>query len=828
MRRFRALLFVLPLIALSILFLRHGLFGGPDAIVARANPDMATLLYPQRIFALERLRAGEFPLWNPFLFGGIPFHASAHPALLYPPNLLFFAMPTAAAFNTLAAFHLALAGLGAFALLREVGARPAAALFGSVAFAFSARTLLHVAAGQAPLLASLAWTPVLFWLSERLARRATAAGGVALAAAFALAVLGGYPQYVIYASAGVLALATARAVAAAASRRGRDGSGANPERAASPARAARGVLLVAASLAGGAVLAAAQILPSLESARASFRHAAPPDFVAMGYLPVENIATLLFPSALGDGRSAPYFGHWSYGSMCAYAGVATIALAVLSLTGGAAARRRALPWVILGGASLLVALGRQTPLFSLVSRLPVFGEFRGISKMSALTLLSLAVLAGLGMEALLAGPESRRASGGIAGEAGGRRAGGRRALGPRKTAALILALLAATGIAARVATAGEGGLARVGRLYAALSSPNEDFPEGPPAASPAVLGAVRGAIARDAGRVALFAGLVAAAVAIPGSAVAPIATLFLAADLFFAFDPAIAAVSVPRDLMPGAELARALRETPPLARFGASDRRASRGVLCGAAATGGWEGNLPERVFALDNFLSDRPLDAPAIGFQPRRFSPILDLLVMQRLVTEGPVPIDTTLFRLVAQGPKFAVYDRTRSLPRAFLAHAVVVAPDRAALWAEIRDGEHDPYAIAAVERAEDASPVDPLPANAATSAASAPETIDVEPLPEVRLAGANRVLVRAQPASRALLVLLDTFDTGWRATVDGRPARIVPVFGVFRGVYLEPGEHEVIFSFAPRSFAIGAILSLAAVAAAATLLGAGFVRRR
>lgn len=783
---------LLPIVILSALFLRRGVFGGPDALLGRAGWDMPILFYPQRLFAVERLRQGEFPLWNPLLFGGLPFHGSAHPALLYPPNLLALALPAAAAFNVLAALHVALAGALTYGLLREVGVRAAAALFGAVAFAFSARPLLHASAGHAPLLATLAWLPGTVWLAERAWRRDRARAidaardGVALAIVFALSLLAGYPQYAAYGGLAAAALAAARLAGGA--RRG------------DFRRGARRALVVLGGLAGGVALAAAQVLPALDVASRSFRRSAPPDFLAMGFLPIENLATLLVPSALGDARTAPYFGQWSYWNMCLHAGGATVAFAALALASGREGRRRARPWLWLAATSLLVALGRQTPLFEFVARLPLLGAFRGISKMSAVVLLAIAVLAGLGLEALLS---EREATSGRRGRV-------------RRRGLAILATLCAIGLGIVWSTSGDGGARRVARLYGALASPNEDFPAGPPVATPALVDAVRGAIARDAGRLSLCAALLACATLLPARAPAAIApaaaTLILACDLFLTFDPMLTALSVERDVHLSPEVARAVRETPPLARFGAAQWRENRGTLYGAAAIGGWEGNVPERIFAFSNFLSERPLDAPVVGLQPARLSPLFDLLVLQRLILDGPAPIDDA-FRPVASGTRFVAYDRLRPLPRAFLAHEVVVAPDRAGMWESIRNGRHDPYAVATVERREDAEAIEP--------AAD-------EPAPEVRLAGANHVVVRARPASRALLVLLDAYDPGWRARVDGRPARIVPVFGVFRGVYLDAGDHEVRFAYAPRSFTIGVILSLSALVAAVVIFGRGSARAR
>lgn len=68
--------------------------------------------------------------------------------------------------------------------------------------------------------------------------------------------------------------------------------------------------------------------------------------------------------------------------------------------------------------------------------------------------------------------------------------------------------------------------------------------------------------------------------------------------------------------------------------------------------------------------------------------------------------------------------------------------------------------------------------------------------------------------------LVLRDSYDPNWHATVDGQEAPIVRANVIFRAVRLEPGSHSVEFEYRPRLLMIGAAVSLAAFALALGML--------
>lgn len=91
----------------------------------------------------------------------------------------------------------------------------------------------------------------------------------------------------------------------------------------------------------------------------------------------------------------------------------------------------------------------------------------------------------------------------------------------------------------------------------------------------------------------------------------------------------------------------------------------------------------------------------------------------------------------------------------------------------------------------------------------------------------GFNEVEIRAESSGPALLVYSETLAPGWSATLDGRPAAIVPVNVLFRGVALPGGEHSVRFSYRPKAFDLACGLCVGGLAVVGGLFLAARRRR-
>jgi hypothetical protein len=362
------------------------LFGPGDRVLSRVGADVYRQFAGWRAFGFEEWRSGDFPFWNPLVYGGLPYFAGFQSALLYPPNWLFLAMPVPRAIDAALALHAWWLATGVFVWLRRGGLHPAAAGFSGLLVVFGGPHFLHLYAGHLTNLCVMAWAPWLFlaieaWRDDGRPRW-IAAGGVVVA----MEIFAGHPQYVYYSG-----VAGALVAAASAARRGATSRGAF----------AGGVV---AMFALGAALGAVQLLPGLAALRESVRAGGTDAAFAGSYsLPPENLVTSVVPGFFGDDLHRPYWGRWFLWETCTFVGVCA---AVLGVAGVWAAEDRAAARgdTIVVAALLALALGAYTPLFPAMLRAaPGYALFRGPSKFAFFAAVVAARLVARGAHATLRG-----------------------------------------------------------------------------------------------------------------------------------------------------------------------------------------------------------------------------------------------------------------------------------------------------------------------------------------------------------------------------------------------------------------------------------------
>src|SRR6202162_239293 len=133
--------------ALSTLALGYPALAG--RFLVNPHSDQYIAGYAFREFAASTLRAtGHFPLWNPYLFGGMPYIAAMHGDIFYPTFLLRMIMPTDVAMTWGFIIHIFLAGLLTYVFLRGIGYGFYGALIGGLAYMMSGQIASSVSPGH--------------------------------------------------------------------------------------------------------------------------------------------------------------------------------------------------------------------------------------------------------------------------------------------------------------------------------------------------------------------------------------------------------------------------------------------------------------------------------------------------------------------------------------------------------------------------------------------------------------------------------------------------------------------------------------------------------
>ncbi|NWF91282.1 MAG: YfhO family protein [Syntrophaceae bacterium] len=147
---------------ISLIIFFHGLLPGRYIFFER---DLGPYFIPPRFFWVESIKSGHFPLWNPYQFTGHPFFANPQYGVLYPLNSLFFLLPFDIAFNAIIVLHFLLGGLFTYFLLRELKTDVTGSLISGLIFMLSGYLLsVH---SLLTILLSVIWTPLIMIFFRR-------------------------------------------------------------------------------------------------------------------------------------------------------------------------------------------------------------------------------------------------------------------------------------------------------------------------------------------------------------------------------------------------------------------------------------------------------------------------------------------------------------------------------------------------------------------------------------------------------------------------------------------------------------------------------------
>lgn len=766
-------------VGVLLLFLILPLLAFPEIIFGEQTlywTDLSWIHYPRHLFAAREWLVGRAPLWDPYEDLGIPLLAESQVGVLYPLSALFLSpLSPTLELSLFIVLHFSLGALFTYSLARTLAlGRAAAALAG---LAFGCGGFLMAQVPNLNIMTGAVWLPLLLLAVIQAVRQRTLLVALLAGLPLALQIFTAQPQIVFYS----LVILFAYGLYCL----GVDFFTGPRQRRIAYALQTASLLLIAFS--SGLLLAAPQLLPTLELQQLSVRsQERGVDFLTQTSLPPVMWLNLLLPSAFGNNVTG-FRGGDPFQEVFIYIGLIPLWLALLGVAGlrHSFSRDRFFFLLLLAGAGLL-ALGSYTPLYRYVIQyLPGFALFRIPARWLVGVNLALALLAGFGLDGLLRQGLSRR----------------------QWVTFLLVAALLTSGVLL-FDRYGLEWLSRSGdnldEFYRRLA---ETFLE-------------KGFEVQLASRERL---LLRWAPALTVPVFLLIANLAVMAGLLTLY--------YLRKLTPGAFAALIILTT-------AVDLAAAGGTTINPTKPAGWWQELSGGArYVLDNLNGGRvfPLgmgtEEATVSHLGQYFPSVygvysagghgsslklaridtflhetdpvqaLQVLGVRYLLTLGQMGADTAAtYPLVYQDENSFVYENRHPLPRAFVVHQAIRAGSPAEALRYFQERRIDPGQTVILE--SDTTP--PAPASPSPETSSSAVIVYQQP---------QELKIEANLAANGYLVLLDTFYPGWVATLDGQPIPIYRANYIVRAVFVPAGQHVINFEYRPLSFKLGLGLSLLAL---------------
>ena len=806
---------------------------GPESPHNLLLSDLILENYVWKRFISQAIEGREIPLWNPYLFAGVPFLAAGQHSMLYPFSVIFYLLPLDQAYGWFMLSQYFLSGLLAYLFIRALGIGRWGGIVGGLTYQLS---LFMVVSAVFPMIvAGTIWLPLLLLAIELIISQRPLLGRSALvpwmclgAVSIAMQLLAGHPEIIAYSIMVGVAYGAWRFAPLVFRRTVRPGR----------------LILLMAALAGmlllGILLGAVQFVPQLEAANGNFRSevASLDEVRGWGY-PLRRLITFLVPNFFGNPSHHGYFDlftwQWTQASVNAssdpirtidwgiknyveggsYVGILPLLLSGLGIWFAFHQRhvasrmwRSALFFGLLSLACLAFVFG--TPLYSFVYYLPGLAQlhtpFRWVWPFS----LCIAVLASFGSEAMTRARIEQRS--------------GEISVACRRVAlgSLICGVLLMFGVIFGLVAYGSIS-SLMQRLVEGLALAQQVFVDGRAFFSYEALWLLQLCI------LLIVSGLILWKLASPtfdGSSRRKVwyglMAAVVAADLLLAgvgFNSSVNTALL--DYSP--PVVDFLRKDESEWRFTTYDPEgekyfnANSGWLFDFEDVRGYDSIIPRQYaeyMALIEPQSELQYNRIApISDAMALDSPLLDLLNVKYVVTMHD--IENSDYTLVYDSD-LQVYRNDDVMPRAFTL-PVGCAFESSDFGATIK--HFDPRRHVSLDPGTTGLGSYPSYPSASCQPNSA----------RITSSSLNQVVLEVHTSEPSFLILSDSYSEGWRAYV--RPVgtdevaetriRVLRANGNFRAIGLEPGDHAVRFNYSPDSVKLGGLASAMAVIATFILLG-------
>ncbi|MBI2303837.1 MAG: YfhO family protein [Chloroflexi bacterium] len=775
------LLFLFLLIGLffrQVLFSTSLLIAGKDALVN----------YPIVRFFIDEVASGRgIPLWDPYVFAGLPDYQYVSSFVAYPVYLVIYFLPVVTAFNLMYIIPFFIAAASMYLYGQKQGFSPWGSLTAAIVFTFNGYFLVRLWAGHLEVINAFVYLPLLFLLLQRVLERKDLVSTFLLGMSIGVVNLFGTPQYpaMMFLALGGYLIYWLYPIL-------------RPQEYRS---ALKITLCLAGALVLGLGLAAIYILPSYESFLQNYRRGGNWTFAMATYnsLNPRDLLTLFFPDLFGHELTGDYWGS-AFTENIFYVGVLASLLALYAAVARWGRDRSVTFLTLLGAAAIVLSLGRYTPVYGLVYQwLPPFNMVRSPPRFLIVAVFSLSLLAGAGCDLVL--QDSRRHI-------------WKRA---RALAIGYLALVAALLASPMIFAGARGWFVRLGQwvigffylgrpthllsleeYYTKLDSHLQEVSR--------FMGTVN--LANPAVHVPLGLAVLAFGILYLGVrwhlakgwlGVAVVAFVLL--DLWAFGARFLAPLPVTEHyrqwgfiefLQQDEGFFRVFPVEGPQVLFEEND-----GEVYKIGNIDGDNAYMLRRFVEYANAANQRPLvyREPKSDYSWQAYgSRLVDLLNVKYLLREKGEVVKDGKHRLVYQG-EVDIYQNEDFFPRAFFVPRYEVISDGEEILQRLQAPDFDPREVVILEKTP------PTGQGGGQSATGEVAITHYSP---------NRLELRVNAQGNGFLVLSEVYYPGWKAYVDGRETEIYRGDFLFRTIFVPGGDHKVELTFQPVTFYLGAKISI------------------
>lgn len=691
--------------------------------------DPVLQTYPWRHLVIKNIKEGNFPLWNPYSFSGQPLLANIQSSSFQLTNILFLILPFKIGWGVSTILPSVLASLFMFLFLKDIGLSRLASLFGALILPFSGFFIAWLTWGS--IIATVMWLPLILLCLNKIFKTKSIIWLLILTLAVSQVILSGHWQagFYVFLALVVYLIFLARSH-----------------------KSLPKLVIVAIYFFLGIVIAAAQILPSLEFVNLSARS------VDQGYysgrldwfLPIQNLIQLIAPDFFGNPATYNYWGIWNYAEFVAFVGIVPLSLAIYGLV-----TRSTLRGFFIALALVALIFGIENPISKIPYNLsiPLVSSLQP-SRIIFLLIFALTGLASIGIDKFLKEKPTPKIF-----------------LPPLIIAAVLVAIASSIFFA-------------------------KDLFGGAQTLDPVAI-AKRNLILPALTTLALFV-IILLRLKIKSLAI----ILIFAATIFelFRFGYKFTPFSKLSWIFPQTRTTNFLAAQEKPFRIMSTDRRIFHPNIAAVYGIESIDGYDPLYLAHWNKFVSvwqSQNPGAPLASFNrivtPQKIdSKFIDLLNVKYILTFDQ--IENSNFEKVFTQGSTKIYQNKNFLDRAFFVNEVVGAKSDQEEFAKLLDPNFDLKKMATSGEFE-------FPKQELTAQVSFENYQD------------QNLTLSVQTDRQAPLILTNVYYPGWKAYIDDQPVPIYKVDFMFQSIIVPQGSHQIEFKYQPDSFYNGLYLSVAAL---------------